>query len=204
MPIEIQEYDLPDRILYSNSGLNDRSLIWIPEKTSIVLGASNQLETSAHIDELKADSIPVYKRPSGGETVLISPRTIVIAGISKSVLRNVKKHFRRFNDLVINSLLKLGVKRVGHSGISDITIGDKKLVGSAVYHSRDRLFYHAVLNYGESPDQIGRYIKHPEREPDYRQGREHSRFITSLEQEGYKIPITLLRDHLKKTFVVTA
>ncbi|MCK7539718.1 MAG: hypothetical protein MZV63_56820 [Marinilabiliales bacterium] len=49
---------------------------------------------------------------------------------------------------------------------------------------RARLVYHAVLNLGEGTDVFERYLRHPRREPDYRQGRLHSEFVTSLEGGG--------------------
>lgn len=51
------------------------------------------------------------------------------------------------------------------------------------------VFYHAVLNVSETPEFIGRYLKHPSREPDYRSGRRHEDFVTSVHQAGFQIPI---------------
>lgn len=49
------------------------------------------------------------------------------------------------------------------------------------------VFYHAVLNIGETPEFIGRYLKHPAREPDYRIGRKHEDFVTSVRLAGYPL-----------------
>jgi lipoate-protein ligase A len=37
---------------------------------------------------------------------------------------------------------------------------------------------------------MSKYIKHPSKEPDYRQGRSHDEFVTSLQQQGFDIPVT--------------
>jgi lipoate-protein ligase A len=68
-----------------------------------------------------------------------------------------------------------------------VAIGDKKILGSSIYRRRKILFYHAVLNVSEPIETIERYIKHPTREPDYRNGRKHHEFVTSLHAEGYKL-----------------
>ena len=34
---------------------------------------------------------------------------------------------------------------------------------------------------------IEKYLKHPSKEPDYRQGRKHSEFVTSLHESGFYI-----------------
>jgi len=47
------------------------------------------------------------------------------------------------------------------------------------------LLYHAVLNLGEPASTFERYLKHPSKEPDYRKGRSHSDFVTSLKEKGY-------------------
>jgi len=44
-----------------------------------------------------------------------------------------------------------------------------------------------VLNISEDPGIFERYLRHPRREPDYRQSRKHSDFVTSLKKEGYNI-----------------
>jgi lipoate-protein ligase A len=47
------------------------------------------------------------------------------------------------------------------------------------------LIYQAVLNVSEDPILFEKYLRHPRREPDYRSGRSHSEFVTSLKAEGY-------------------
>ena len=88
---------------------------------------------------------------------------------------------------MLDVLSDLGVKNYGMKGISDITIGDRKILGSSMHRREKRLVYHAVLNISEDPGIFERYLKHPGREPDYRQRRKHGEFVTSLKKEGYNI-----------------
>ena len=74
-------------------------------------------------------------------------------------------------------------------------------MGSAIYQNKDRLFFHAVLNVQESSTLIEHYIKHPRREPDYRRGRRHGAFVTSLAEKGYDIQMNQIIEALKKEFV---
>ncbi len=202
MGIEIREYDLPDQFLFQKRASDHRFHIWQPESVSIILGASNEATDSVIAEHVLADEIPVYKRPSGGEAVLITPKTLVISAVAYSiVLKMVRRQFRRFNDTVLNALTDYGIAHIKHSGISDLAIGDLKILGSAVYHSRDRLFYHSVLNISESPAVIAHYLSHPKREPDYRNGRRHSDFVTSLELKGYQIDIRKLQQILESYFL---
>lgn len=204
MTVTLREYDFPDRRLLTVNTVADH-LVWQPQETSVILGVSNKPEEALHLDRIQRDQIPVFKRPSGGEAVVLSSRTLVIASVLYPVgLPGVKKNFRLFNDRVIRALESLGVGDLRHSGISDIAIGDRKILGSALYHSRRRLFYHAVLNVSESTEIISRYLRHPQREPDYRQGRDHSAFITSLAAEGYRLSNIDIKLALDREFTISA
>ncbi len=184
MKVTLCEYDLPDEFLFreGTTGI----LVWQPEETVIVLGQSNSIETSLHTDAVSDDGIRVTKRPSGGETVILTPATIAF-----TVARHfpVTVHFRDFfrmvNSVVIEGLGAMGVAELGSKGISDITIGNRKILGSSMRKVGNKLVYHAVLNIAEDPALFSRYLRHPRREPDYRAGRRHDEFVTSVLKEGY-------------------
>ena len=91
------------------------------------------------------------------------------------------------NTIILDMLSDLGVRNYGTRGISDITIGNRKILGSSMHRRENRLVYHAVLNIGEDPSIFERYLRHPSREPDYRLSRPHGEFVTSLQDEGYNI-----------------
>ena len=77
--IAVKKYDLPDSYLFENDIVKFSSIVWIPNKTCIVMGRSNNPVDSLFIEDVVDDSIPVYKRPSGGETVLLSNKMVVLS-----------------------------------------------------------------------------------------------------------------------------
>jgi len=186
MNVTLIPYDLPDAILFSNA--TDDCIVWQPERQCLVLGQSNTPENSLIIENVAGDNIPVTKRPSGGEAVMLTPATIAFT-VSK--VFNTPVHFRDFfrmvNNIVIDCLADLGVRDLGSKGISDITIGNRKILGSSMRNTHGCLIYHAVLNVSEDPDLFEKYLRHPKREPDYRTGRSHAEFVTSLKAEGYDL-----------------
>ena len=186
MALTISEYDLPDAFLFREGAVG--YLVWQPEEYVIVLGQSNSLESSLFSDAVAKDSLRVTKRPSGGETVILTPLTIAFT-IAKRfpVMIQFNEYFKMVNSVVVAGLEELGVSRLGSKGISDITIANRKILGSSMRKVSDKLVYHAVLNLGEDPAIFGRYLRHPRREPDYRAGRSHSEFVTSMAGEGYNI-----------------
>jgi len=181
-------YDLPDAQLltdnYSGSGI----IAWIPEFFCIVLGQSNKLEESINIEQVGKDNILVYKRPSGGEAVILSPNTLAISFLKRDEpLRSPKRYFEMYNEIIIKALGSLGVQGLVQNGISDICIRDKKVLGSSIYRNKHVLLYQAVLNISEPVLSLEKYLKHPPREPGYRNKRTHKDFVTSLVAQGYHL-----------------
>lgn len=199
VPSDIRQYDLQDSELLQKASNPFGVSVFIPESTAIVLGRGSDAGRAVNWDQLESDPVPVYRRPSGGESVVISSNTLVI-GIVKSgeILRNPSVYFETYNNLIVRILQGLGVSKLKKRGFSDICIGEKKILGSSIYRTGDKVFYHAVLNVSEDVGTIEKYLQHPPREPEYRQKRSHSDFVTSLSAEGYPIAIELLQKAIRR------
>ncbi len=194
-------YNLPDETLISaaDTGI----MVWQPDKLCVVLGQSNHAETSLNCSQVMEDNCPVIKRNSGGETVLLSPETLVISiAFDTAGFQNPSQYFKRINQAIIDELNQhLDVDLV-QRGISDISCDEKKILGSSIYRHRSRVLYHAVLNVAMSVDIIERYIAHPSKEPDYRKGRKHGDFVSSLAELGFKGSIVELQQSLQKALLM--
>ncbi len=185
--IPVMEYNLPDSVLI-NSAERSGSIIWRPDRLYVVLGRANNAKDSLVYKNIIADNVPVYKRPSGGESVILSPGMIVFSlktGFTGTM--STSQIFSKINRSLIGRLSELGIRNLHSRGISDLSIGEKKIAGSSMYLIKDSLFYHSVLNLSEDVSLISKYLRHPKREPDYRLGRSHDEFVTSIRREGYVI-----------------
>lgn len=199
--MQVLDYNLPDAPLLKDTTGDKVSIIWEPQHLCIILGQSNNIADSVKLETAQADNIPIYKRPSGGETVVLSPKTLVISAIKRGEpLKSPRLYFKEYNQKIIHALAQLGVKDLGQKGISDICIGNKKILGSSIYRNKDVVLYHAVLNRAENVHTIEHYLKHPPREPEYRKGRSHSEFVTSLHEKGYNFTGPQLKEALEKKF----
>ncbi len=197
------KYDLPD-IQIIDSAKKFDFFLWQPDRLYIVLGRSDTPEQAVNLAEADRVNACIVKRPSGGHTVVLSPRTIVISAIIRGDRLNGRKVFDLINRIIINALTDLGVEQARQRGISDIAIGQKKILGSSIYRRHTgHYFYHAVLNHSEDIDLIDRLLLHPRREPDYRRGRRHKEFVTSLTHEGYNLTISEIIWALKTRFLQT-
>jgi lipoate-protein ligase A len=186
MTLQLFPYDLPDAVLFNDT--EDGLLVWQPARYYIVLGQSNTIEGSLFITNVIKDGITVTKRPTGGEAVVLAPSMVVIT-LAKvfSEAITFKTFFSEVNDIIIESLKEAGIIGLGTKGISDITIGNRKILGSSMRCHGNRMVYHAVLNISEDPVLFKKYLRHPLREPDYRAKRSHNEFVTSLKDEGFNI-----------------
>lgn len=198
LSLSIEPYTLPDACLLKTHKLPS-AVIWRPDEVYIILGRSNSLEKSLFTQHVIDDNVRIMKRPSGGEAVVLTPLMIVVAMAWPIEVSNSSQvAFKLSNELIISTLTQLGVRNLHHKGISDISINDRKIAGSAMHKGSDRWFYHAVVNVAEPIGTISWYLVHPNREPDYRQGRSHEDFVTNLFEQGYKIDIQDLVNALVK------
>jgi lipoate-protein ligase A len=164
-------------------------LVYEPTRTEVILGRACKEDDDVRVEHCERDNIPILRRAGGGGTVVLSQGIIVIsiAGIS-GIEFHLKEHMIAINERIISALLSLGVKDLSIKGISDIAIEDRKILGSSLYRRKDIVLYQGALLVDPDMCIFDRYLKHPKREPDYRRGRHHRDFITSLYNEGYGIP----------------
>lgn len=200
--LSAQEYRLPDLELMDNA--NCPYLIWVPDKPYIVLGAANRAEDALFIENVARDNITVLKRPSGGQAVMLTPNNLIISVVYPNPETvHPKNVFHEVNSMIISVLEQSGVQNLSMSGISDISIAGKKILGSSIYRNKNALLYHAVLNIAEPAQTFEKYLKHPSREPDYRMGRRHSDFVTSLRENGFSESSDSLSMKFSQTFEAT-
>lgn len=195
--IQPKKYNLPDVEILAKD--YDSYCVWIPDKTYIVLGASNSAEIAVNNEFANRDKIELLKRSSGGQAVILTSQMLVFSVLKINPKQvEPKLFFNLINQKLIEVFEKLGIYGVEQRGISDLTIAGKKILGSAIYRKREKFFYHAVLNVSENPDLIARYLLHPSKEPEYRAGRTHSHFITSINSQNKNIEINKLKNAIEQ------
>lgn len=199
--LEVLPYALPDSQLIDVGADSHDFFFWVPDQTYLVLGQSNQADSSLYVDLVLKDHVKVLKRPSGGESVILTPRTLVLAvRLISEKLENPQVYFKRINGIVIDALSQAGIADLAYRGISDVAIGPRKILGSSIYRKKHMVFYHAVLNISEDIHLIAKYLRHPGKEPDYRKGRSHHEFVTSIREAGYAFSAQDIKNALEQGF----
>ncbi len=161
-----------------------RVRFWEPSDYAVVLGASRRLREEIHVDACRADGVPIFRRSSGGGTVLIGPGTLNVtvilpetAGPGLSAVDAAQRHVL---ERIAYAIRGLGppVAVLAHG---DLVLGDRKCGGSAQRRLRHCFMVHCSILYRFPIDRIGRYLTVPRRQPAYRRGRAHDAFLCNLE-----------------------
>ena len=177
--------------------------IYEARRIEVVLGRSAKIEEDVVEENCTADGIPISRRRGGGGTVVLSPGTVIIsiAGLS-NLQYHLREHMNAVNRTIIATLEQLGVDCPVIQGISDIALGNKKILGSSLYRRKDLVLYQGSLLVNSDLTLMDRYLKMPRKQPEYRGGRRHEAFVTSLHNEGYNISAAEIIESLQKEFAL--
>jgi lipoate-protein ligase A len=174
---------------------------WEPDHYAVVLGRGNSVSLEVYEERCHIDRIPILRRRGGGGTVLLAPGNLVIS-LAKQVQHQFqfKEYFWQINSYIIEALKRLGVQALSQHGHSDICIGERKILGSSMYRKKFLLFYTASLMISNDIHDIARYLKHPSKEPDYRQERSHAAFLTTISREYPQLDVKTVQAAVDEVF----
>lgn len=171
--------------------------VYEPDALQIVLGAGGVAERDVCVEPAAADGVPLSRRMGGGGTVLLSPGQLVLALVTEAASPFQNVHYaRRINGWIAEALTGLGVEGVEGRGISDLAIRERKILGTSLYRRRRLLFYQASLLVDVDLALFNRYLRYPHQVPDYRRGRGHVDFCTTLRREGFDLPVARIAESL--------
>lgn len=176
-----------------------RAVFWEPASVAVVVGYSQQPAGEVYVDRCRRDGVPVMRRRGGGGAVVLMPGILCLTCAFISQQSDSPYYFfQKINAFLVEQLAQVfQVPDVRTAGISDLVINERKILGCSMHKSRHRYLYQGSLLVQPDLDLIERYLRHPSREPDYRKGRGHGAFVTSLAQEGYPLPVRQLRQGLE-------
>ncbi len=198
-------------------GLEDEILrFWEPKETFVVVGYANQAALEANLEACRAEEVGVYRRCSGGGTVLqglgcLNYSLILqidgsqsVAAQSKateskenadsgsvrplSTITSTNTFILRRNQVALERLLKTAVTVQGHT---DLATGSLKFSGNAQRRKRKSLIFHGTFLLDFDIAQIGKFLRMPSKQPEYRQNRGHDEFLTNLKVGAEEVKAAL-------------
>jgi lipoate---protein ligase len=152
----------------------------------VVVSRSRQPVEEIHLDRCVADRVPVVIRPSGGGAVVLAPGALTasIVAVPLGAAALPDREFRRFCGVVALALDACGVPDVVTRGVSDLCLGDRKIAGTSLRLWRGLVLFQLSLLIDMDLHLLERYLPMPSRQPEYRRGRGHHAFVTSLREAG--------------------
>jgi lipoate-protein ligase A len=179
--------------------------IYEQRDVEVVHGPSYSGDKEVFVDRCGEDGVAVVERRGGGGTVVLSPGVLVIitVGNKKNDRENALDIFGRVHNAIISALSMAGIDNVVRAGISDLAVDDRKILGSSLYMgTKPPLFYYqSSLMVSNDLALLDRYLRHPPKEPDYRQGRSHRQFCTTLKESGHRVDpkelAALIESHIR-------
>jgi len=162
--------------------------LWLWEAAAIecVLGAGTP-STDVDLALCAASDVPVYRRKGGGGAVVLSPGCLIITACYDGKRKQFATQWiDPIAQAIARAIASLGLPDVRVRGLGDVALGERKILGSSLYANRELALYQGSLLVDSDLDLIPAYLPHPSKEPDYRGGRSHLDFVTSLARAGYR------------------
>lgn len=170
-------------------------------EVAVVLPRSREPQREVHLDNCERDRVPVVLRPSGGGAVVLAPGMVTVSALAPLFgPRSTAQLFARFCGVVADALAALGVPPLELRGVSDLCLGDRKLVGSSLRLMQHRVLFQASVLVDADLQLLDRYLPYPSRVPAYRQGRPHREFVTTLAQAGFPLTPEAVAAALERQF----
>jgi lipoate-protein ligase A len=157
--------------------------LWEWPTPAVVLGSGCKLAADVKEAACERDGVVVLRRSSGGGTVLVDKGCLLFSLILRTDRAEQLGEIRSSYEYILGEIiraLRARIPNVAAAGISDLTVGGLKCSGNAQQRKRHHLLHHGTLLYAFALEKVGMYLNVPERQPEYRQGRDHEAFLCNL------------------------
>ena len=157
--------------------------LWESTVPAVILGRSSQCDQEVHLSACQRRGIPVLRRCSGGASVVIGPGclmySLVVHYERQPQLRSIGTAHAYALDPLRRALCRL-MPTVRRDGTSDLTLNGRKFSGNSLKCTNQSVLYHGTLLYDFPLNWISELLRTPPRQPAYREGRNHTRFVTNF------------------------
>jgi lipoate-protein ligase A len=170
-------------LLQAESGALAQILrFWEWPHDAVILGSACKRAEDADVAACERDQVPIIRRSSGGGTVLLGRGSLcfsVILPMSGDLaLNEIRSSYVIILDRLIEAFALPGLAL---EGICDLSQHGRKFSGNAQQRKRTHLLHHGTILYDFDLSRVSRYLRMPERRPEYRADRPHDDFLCNLQ-----------------------
>ena len=158
---------------------------WEPREVFVVVGYANKVATEVNVAACEKRGVPVFRRCSGGGTVVQMPGGLnygLILGIQEQgPTRNItiaNQYIMKKNRDAIQKLLPPSALSV--RGHTDLCVDDLKFAGNSQRRRKNFLLFHGTLLLNCDLSLISELLPQPCSSPIIAPARPHSEFVTNL------------------------
>lgn len=179
----------------------DTLRLWEPGEPMVVLGRSSRVAEEIDRGACDAAGAAILRRVSGGAAIVTGPGclmyTLVLDAEGRAELGSVDRSHAWVMRVMV-AALSAACPTVTSAGTSDLALRSepsgplRKFSGNSVRVVRSRLLYHGTLLYDFDLASIGRLLRTPPRQPEYRDGRGHDGFVANLPVDGATLRAALI------------
>jgi lipoate-protein ligase A len=173
---------------------------WESPETFVVVGYANKIATEVNVENCRAQQIPIFRRCSGGGTVLQGRGCLNYALILRIAensptagISGANQFIMERNRGAIESAIHNPQSAIALRGCTDLVLADKKFSGNSQRRRKNFLLFHGTFLLDFDLPRVGEFLRVPSRQPDYRASRDHEEFLTNL-----NLPVSEIKSALKK------
>jgi len=191
---------------WSETGHGEETLLfWEPREIFVVVGYANKVAAEVNVAACAAKKIPIFRRCSGGGTVLQGPGCLNYALILRisddGPLRSItsaNQFIMERNRAAIESAIRNPQSAISVRGHTDLCLGDLKFSGNSQRRKKNFLLFHGSFLLNFNLALVGEFLRMPSLQPGYRADRSHDDFVANL-----NLPAEQVKSALQKAWNAT-
>jgi len=176
--------------------------LWEARETFVVVGYANRIATEVNIPSCAARKIPIYRRCSGGGTVLQGAGVLNYALILRTTedgpcptITSANEFIMGKNRAAIEGLFKSENKNrkseISIEGHTDLALNGLKFSGNSQRRKKNFLLFHGTFLLNFDLTLVGEFLRMPSLQPDYRASRNHDDFLVNLNLPANQVKAAL-------------
>jgi lipoate-protein ligase A len=167
-------------------------LFWEPRETFVVVGYANKVATEVNAAACAAKGVPIFRRCSGGGTVLQGAGcmnySLILRITDDGPLRSItsaNQFIMERNRAAIESLadqfrIRNSEFQISIRGHTDLCLGNLKFSGNSQRRKKNFLLFHGTFLLKFDLALVEEFLRMPSLQPDYRASRSHDDFLVNL------------------------
>jgi lipoate-protein ligase A len=173
---------------------------WESREHFVVVGYANRVASEIDVAACKIKRIPIYRRCSGGGTVLQGPGCLNYALILRIGSDGPTRSISTANRFVVErnrAAIQAAQNefKISVCGHTDLVMNGLKFSGNSQRRRKRFLLFHGTFLLNLDLSLVSELLPMPSRRPDYRENRPHAGFLTNL-----NVPATVVKAALQKAW----